>query len=73
MGCKSERVNRDPIVFYKTLDQYSNFSETEREKVKLSLTLKNINDTTEYSVSLLVYQDKNYQNPKNISSTDRIP
>ena len=72
MGCKSERVNRDPIIFYKTLDQYSNFSETEREKVKLSLTLKNINDTTEYSVSLLVYQDKNYQNPKNISSTENL-
>ena len=74
MGCKNEIFNLEPIVFYKTLDQFSNFSENEREKVKMTLTLKNISDKSdksEYSISLLLYQDKKYKNPKHISSTEK--
>ena len=68
--CASDKINRDPIIYFKTLDQFSNFSETEREKVKLTLTLKNVQDTNNYEISLLIYSDKKRSNFRNVATTE---
>ena len=68
--CASDKINRDPIIYFKTLDQFSNFSESEREKVKLTLSLKNIQDSSQYEVSLLIYSDKQRLNFRNVSTTE---
>ena len=68
--CASDKASREPITYFKTLDQFSNFSESEREKVKLTLSLKNIQDSSQYEVSLLIYSDKQRLNFRNVSTTE---
>ena len=67
---RDNNINREPITYFKTLDQFSHFSESEREKVKLSLILKNIQDTSNYEISLLLYTDKQKLNFRNVASTE---
>ena len=68
--CARDKASREPITYFKTLDQFSNFSESEREKVKLTLSLKNIQDSSQYEVSLLIYSDKQRLNFRNVSTTE---
>ena len=58
-SCQSKKVSKDEIYYYKNLDQNITAETTEaKQKVKLTISLLNIQDTNQRKISLLIYENK---------------
>ena len=70
--CQSQTINRNPVYFFKTLqsNELTDNSEEIKQKVKLTLELKQINDDSQRNISLLIFNDPSKQNSTNGGTTE---
>ena len=69
--CSSKTYNKEPIQFYKNVNINETDQNSAKEKVKLTITLHNVQDTNQKWVSLLLYTSKQRNNYKIGGQTER--
>ena len=70
-NCSPKVYNRDPIQFYKNVNVSETDQNSAKEKVKLTITLHNVQDNSQKWVSLLLYTTKLRNNYKTGGQTER--
>ena len=70
-NCSSKTYNKEPIQFYKNVNINETDQNSAKEKVKLTITLHNVQDTNQKWVSLLLYTSKQRNNYKIGGQTER--
>ena len=70
--CQTQTINRNSVYYFKTLqsNELTDNSEEIKQKVKLTLELKQINDDSQRNISLLFFNDSSKQNSTNGGTTE---
>ena len=68
INCKPKNIlgGLDPIYYYKEIGEGNNdLGKEMKEKVKLNIELKNVQSSSTYIVTFLIYKDKNHETYNN--------
>ena len=74
INCKPKNIlgGLDPIYYYKEIGEGNNdLGKEMKEKVKLNIELKNVQSSSNYIVTFLIYKDKNHETYNNEGTTEQ--